>query len=86
MWVVGGDFPPSDPHIPDEDGYGENFSPRAGTGNGEYLIWRGRVRCNAPNLRVKFFFLHHSPNSGVTFPLSFSSRYALFFFKDSSEI
>jgi hypothetical protein len=37
-------------------------------------------------LRVEFFFLQHSPNSGVTFPLSFSSRYALFFFKDSSEI
>jgi hypothetical protein len=35
--------------------------------------------CNAPNLRVEFFFLQHSPNSGVTFPLSFSSRYVLFF-------
>ena len=44
------------------------------------------VFCNAPNLRVEFFFLQHSPNSGVTFPLSFYSRYALFFFKYSSEI
>jgi hypothetical protein len=38
-----------------------------------------------PNLRVKFFFLQHSPNSGVTPPLSFSSRYALFFFKVLAE-
>ena len=37
--------------------------------------------CNALNLRVEFFFLQHSPNSGITFPLSFSSRYALCFFK-----
>jgi hypothetical protein len=42
--------------------------------------------CNALNLRVEFFFLQHSPNSGVTSPLSFSSRYDLFFFKYSSEI
>jgi hypothetical protein len=27
--------------------------------------------CNAPNLRVKIFFLQHSPNLGVTFPFLF---------------
>jgi hypothetical protein len=40
-----------------------------------------------PRIReLNFFFLQHSPNSGITFPLSFSSHYALFFFKYSSEI
>jgi hypothetical protein len=42
-WAVGGDFSPSGSRIPDGDGYGEKISPRAGTGNGEFLLWRGRV-------------------------------------------
>jgi hypothetical protein len=37
--------------------------------------------CNALNFGVEFFFIQHSPNSGVTFPFSFPSRYASFFFR-----
>jgi hypothetical protein len=32
-------------------------------------------------LELVFFFLQHSPNLGVTLAFSFSSRYALLFFK-----
>jgi hypothetical protein len=41
------------------------------------FVHHSDVRCNAPNFRVKFFFLHHSPNSGVTslFPFLFATPY-----------
>jgi hypothetical protein len=40
---------------------------------------------NTPSLRVKFFFLQHSPNSGVTFPSSFFLFAMPCFFQSSSE-
>jgi hypothetical protein len=41
--------------------------------------------CNAPNLRVNFLFLQHSPNSGVTFPFLFFFSLCLALFQNSNE-